>query len=104
MAKTESTAVNDLIKLTTTQTPLRHDPSEDLMFAPPSKKDRRSTKQLALVPHGTDVPPLPRNRAPQSTQQNAIAMPALKIPSAAADRPSEPADRRSALGDRRTGT
>jgi len=82
MAKTESTAVNDLIKIATTQAPLRQDPSDDLMFAVPSTKDR-STKQHALVPRGTDVP-LPRARAPHGTEQNAIAMPAIKTAGAAA--------------------
>nr|MBA3454599.1 hypothetical protein [Deltaproteobacteria bacterium] len=89
MAKTESTAVNDLIKIATTQTPLRHDPSDDLMFAAPSKKDRSS--KHALVPSGTEVAPLPRNRAPLSTQQHAIAMPAHRLSSAAISPPPMPA-------------
>jgi len=78
MAKTESTAVNDLIQIAATQRPLPADPSEDLMFAIPSKKDRnpklsaRGTAQVAPLP-------LPRDRAPHSTEEHAIAMPAIKI-------------------------
>ncbi len=79
MAKTESTAVNDLIKIATTQTPLRRDPSDDLMFAVPSKKDRSTKQQNALVPRGADVP---LSRVPHGTQEHAIAMPALKAPRA----------------------
>ena len=75
MAKTESTAVNDLIKIAATQTPLRKDPSEDLMFTIPPKKDRSS--KHVMTPRGTDVP-LPRDRAPHGTQEHAIAMPAMK--------------------------
>jgi len=72
MAKTESTAVNDLIKIAATQTPLASDPSEDLMFSIPSKKDRNpklSARATAQVP----PLPLPRERAPHGTQENLIA-------------------------------
>jgi hypothetical protein len=37
MAKTESTAVNELIELVATQKPLAADPSEDLMFRAPAR-------------------------------------------------------------------
>jgi len=69
MAKTESTAVNDLIKIATTQTPLANDPSDDLMFTIPPKGRDRSTKMVA---------PLPPMRVPHGTQEHAIAMPAIK--------------------------
>jgi len=78
MAKTESTAVNDLIQIAATQKPLPVDPSEDLMFAIPSKKDRSSK----LSARGTaQVPPLPlpRDRAPHGTEEHAISRPANPI-------------------------
>lgn len=87
MAKTESTAVNDLIKIAATQTPLRKDPSEDLMFTIPPKKDRSS--KHVMTPRGTDVP-LPRDRAPHGTQEHAVAMPAITISSAPASRSLTP--------------
>jgi len=67
MGNTESTAVNQLIKLMQTATPLKPDPSEDLMFKAPEKQRSRMT---ATVPSmKADVPPLPRTRAPQGTQR-----------------------------------
>jgi len=82
MAKTESTAVNELIELVQTQTPRTPDPSEDLMFNPrPSSPS--SPKIVAPPPASTtlppmrgDVPPLPR-RSASGTQRS---LPAIDLP------------------------
>jgi len=74
MAKNESTAVNELIELMTTQKPLPKDPSEDLMFSAPKKVSMPRTTSSA--PQGTgEVAPLPRARAPQGTQRGVPAIP-----------------------------
>ncbi len=70
MAKTESTAVNQLIELTQTATPLKPDPTDDLMFRAPDKKKARMTSTVPSMK--ADVPPLPRMRAPQGTQSQGV--------------------------------
>ncbi len=70
MAKTESTAVNQLISLVQTATPLKPDPSEDLMFKSPDRAAKRAARMTSTIPSiKTEVPPLPRTRAPQGTQR-----------------------------------
>ncbi len=75
MAKTESTAVNDLIKLVETATPLKPDPSEDLMFKAPEKPSSkkvsppRFTSTIPAIKGAGEVAPLPRQRAPHGTQR-----------------------------------
>ena len=81
MAKTESTAVNQLIELTQTATPLKPDPTDDLMFRAPDKK--KAARMTSTIPSmKADVPPLPRMRAPQGTQSQGVptlpAMPPAK--------------------------
>jgi hypothetical protein len=70
MAKTESTAVNQLIELQQTATPLKPDPTDDLMFRAPPKKAARLTSTVPSLK--ADVPPLPRMRAPQGTQSQGV--------------------------------
>ncbi len=100
MAKTESTAVNQLINLVATATPLPPDPSEDLMFSAPKRKHARMS---ATVPGVVDVAPLPRSRAPHGTDLGVLASPqgaAVRVTSAPASRgatiPPIPAHRPSA--------
>ncbi len=71
MAKTESTAVNQLISLVQTATPLKPDPSEDLMFKAPDKAVRKAASRMTatIPPIRAEVPALPRQRAPQGTQR-----------------------------------
>jgi len=59
MAKTESTAVNELISIMQTQKPLHSDPSEDLLFKIPSQPA-----------------PMPRGRAPSGTAEHPAHVPA----------------------------
>ncbi|MEO8701178.1 MAG: PEGA domain-containing protein [Kofleriaceae bacterium] len=78
MAKTESTAVNKLIELMQTQTPLPADPSEDLMFSTPKKVSAaRMTSSVPPAHSAGDVAPLPRTRAPQGTQRLPTAAPPI---------------------------
>ncbi|MBA3465010.1 MAG: hypothetical protein H0T46_34060 [Deltaproteobacteria bacterium] len=79
MAKTESTAINDLINLVATATPRKPAPDEDLMFqAPPKKKSHavsipRMTGTVPPMNGAGEVEPLPRGRSAVGTTQNKIA-------------------------------
>ncbi len=75
MAKTESTAVNQLIELVSTQKPLPKDPDEDLMFTTPKRKVSAPRMSATVTGHAMDVAPLPRARAPQGTQQGVPVIP-----------------------------
>lgn len=75
MAKNESTAINELIRITTTQQPLKPDPADDLMFRVPA---------TASAP-----PPLPRHRSPSGTEQQGLPT----VPPAAERHPSRPPGR-----------
>jgi hypothetical protein len=71
MAKNESTAVNELIRIATTQKPLQADPADDLMF--------------------TDPPtPLPRSRAANGTPLGTMTMQGLGTPPMAPAPPQQP--------------
>ncbi|MBS1120706.1 MAG: serine/threonine protein kinase [Deltaproteobacteria bacterium] len=69
MAKTESTAVNQLINLVATQQPPAKNPDEDLMFQTPAKRASAPRISSTVPQHAMEVAPLPRTRAPQGTQQ-----------------------------------
>ncbi len=67
MAKTESTAVNQLISNLQTQRPLPVDPSEDLLFKMPApvsvpveRRSRPRTSPTSSTPAAREVQPLPR--------------------------------------------
>jgi PEGA domain len=84
MAKTESTAVNALISLVSSATPVRSD-DDDLMFRDPVSSEPaqpverfappRGTAQVPAMRGSASVTPLPRNRAPASTQSNLPPVP-----------------------------
>ena len=74
MAKNESTAVNDLINLVSTQVPRKPAPEEDLMFAEPAKHkvEARPPRMTGTVPamRGAGaVEPLPAGRGGKGTSQ-----------------------------------
>jgi len=118
MAKTESTAVNNLIALTQTNErtskPIVH-PDDDLFAKPPTKKQLATTPgAMAVIPKPTaapsrmtgnlpalqtagPVPPLPRTRAPVGTSQITLpehqvrrSMPVPAVPPPITRRPSAP--------------
>src|SRR5438105_3993529 len=100
MAKTESTAVNELIKLVETATPLRPDPTDDLMFKAPSKKvsPPRMTSTIPPMKGAGEVAPLPRQRAPNGTQRGVPAVGGERAPAAPAVRMSTaPASRATTI-------
>ena len=71
MAKTESTAVNDLINLVQSgQSRPIHDPSDDL-FSTPHKPPRMTTTIPPMRGAG-EVAPLPRTRTPSGTSQHQL--------------------------------
>jgi hypothetical protein len=85
MAKTESTAINSLIELTATATPLKPAPGEDLMFAEPAKRSTKSVsvpRMSATLTNAAPVEPLPRGRGAAGTQQNALTPPGVRITTA----------------------
>ncbi len=70
MAKTESTAVNELIDLVQGPKPVT-DGAEDLMFSPPKKPTPpRMTGTVPGLRAGGEVAPLPRDRTPTGTSQH----------------------------------
>src|SRR5829696_996200 len=69
MAKTESTAINQLIEIVQTQKPLPADPSEDLMFRKPDRKKLSAPRLTSTVSGVGEIEPLPRARSPIGTQQ-----------------------------------
>lgn len=78
MAKTESTAVNDLIALVN-QPPLRPSPAEELHFdarqrpaASTTNLAPRVTNNVSMAPSSATVAPLPRSRAPHGTASNLV--------------------------------
>ena len=75
MAKTESTAVNELIDLVQNQKAAPAEPAADLFAAPRSNRVSPA-RMTSPVPAG-DVAPLPPRRAPHSTSQH--AMPPLPV-------------------------
>lgn len=80
MAKNESTAVNELLQRMATMTPLKPDPSDDLMFRrPPSPSPSQlAPRTPASSPaRGSDVAPLPRNRAANGTPVGTMTMQGL---------------------------
>src|SRR5688500_7708979 len=82
MAKTESTAVNELIDLVQQgKQPQQPEPGADLFAAPKSTTVQPPPRITATVPPmrgAGEVAPLPRGRAPQSTSQH--GMPAIPPP------------------------
>jgi hypothetical protein len=75
MAKTESTAVNELIDLVTSgQQQALPDPSADLFSSPKSTKvnPARMTSPLPPMRGAGEVEPLPRGRAPNATSQTQL--------------------------------
>ncbi len=85
MPKTESTAINNLIELTATATPLKPAPGEDLMFAEPAKRSTKSVsvpRMSATLTNAAPVQPLPRGRGAAGTQQNALTPPGVRITTA----------------------
>ena len=80
MAKTESTAVNELIELVATAKPLPPDPDEDLMFkepvqAPAPKKTTRMTSTVPPIKGAGEVAPLPHTRAASGTHSGFPVVP-----------------------------
>jgi hypothetical protein len=88
MAKTESTAINDLINLVATATPRTPAPDEDLMFqAPPKTKSHavsvpRMTATVPPMKGAGEVEPLPRGRGAIGTTQNKITPPQVRVTTA----------------------
>lgn len=85
MAKTESTAINDLINLVATATPRKPAPDEDLMFQAPSKKKSQAVsipRMTGTVPGAGEVEPLPRGRGAVGTTQNKITPPQVRVTTA----------------------
>ncbi len=81
MAKTESTAVNELIGLVRDQKPMPRDPSDGLFSAPPGRPSApRMSAQMPAMRAGGEVPPLPRTRAPSGTQTNLPPVPQASPP------------------------
>ena len=81
MAKTESTAVNELIDLVQQGKKPQAEPAADLFGAPKSTTVQPPPRITATVPPmrgAGEVAPLPRGRAPQSTSQH--GMPAIPPP------------------------
>ena len=93
MAKTESTAVNELISIMQTQKPLQSDPSEDLLFKLPSQGSDKRARMTASVP-ARDVPPLPRGRSPVGTSEHPVGV-APSRPEVAVSRSGIPLPRAS---------
>src|SRR6266699_2659943 len=108
MAKTESTAVNELIALVSSQQGPA-DAGDDLMFSSPKPMAAaRMTAPLPII-KGAAVPPLPRSRAPSGTQSQPLptirastappsrgsTIPPLPRPSA--PKPPQPTQRMNAL-------
>ena len=94
MAKTESTAVNELIGLVQNSRPMPLDPEDDLFRAPPASRasgraaspavasshPARMTSTIPAMRGAGDVAPLPRARAPQSTAEQSIpALPESRV-------------------------
>src|SRR4051812_23391538 len=82
MAKTESTAINELINLVSTATPRKPAPDEDLMFVDPAKRKSqvavsipRMTATVPPMKGAGPVEPLPRGRGAAGTAQNQITPP-----------------------------
>jgi len=110
MAKTESTAVNELIALVSSQQGPA-DAGDDLMFSSPKPMAAaRMTAPLPII-KGAAVPPLPRSRAPSGTQSQPLptirastappprgsTIPPLPRPSASITKPPQPTQRMNAL-------
>ena len=77
MAKTESTAVNELIHLVQTKQAAPSEPAADL-FAAPMAKPANPPRMTTAVPHmrgAGEIAPLPRGRAPQATSNVVAQMP-----------------------------
>lgn len=90
-AKNESTAINDLINLVNTATPLPPDPDEDLMFADPRRRAPgksqavsipRMSQTVPTLKAGADVEPLPRHRGAQGTGENLVTPPQVRVSTA----------------------
>ena len=82
MAKTESTAVNELISLVQGGTKAPDlDPGGDLFAEPKSTKVQppRMTNTIPPMRGAGEVAPLPRGRAPQSTSQHSLAEQAAPV-------------------------
>lgn len=103
MAKTESTAVNELIELVAGEAreprdaPERHD--DELMFRSPAPAPVKvSVPRMSTLPPmrgAAEVPPLPRTRAPNGTQRNPAVRVSTAPPSRAASIPPLPRTRPS---------
>src|SRR5262245_7317775 len=77
MAKTESTAVNELIGLVQSGKPQADEPEADLFSAPAPSARLSSPRTTAPVPAlrgAGEVAPLPRGRAPHNTSQQGVRM------------------------------
>ncbi len=99
MAKTESTAVNELIGLVQNTKPMASEPAADLFGTPPAGRQGRAASPAVASSHPArmtstippmrgagDVAPLPRARAPQSTAEQSI--PSVRMSTAPATRGS----------------
>ena len=81
MAKTESTAVNELISLVQNRQQPQAEPASDLFAAPsPAQKPGtvqppRMTSTVPAMRGAGEVAPLPRGRAPQSTSSHQLPVP-----------------------------
>ncbi|MGE5183452.1 MAG: hypothetical protein ACM31C_15380 [Acidobacteriota bacterium] len=115
MAKTESTAVNDLIaSMQGGAQPPAKDPGDDLFAPQPAAKPARMTSTIPPMRGAGEVSPLPRKRAPHGTSQHQLpnapppvrvstapparmtTIPPLARTPAPQARPSQPPTRRSA--------
>jgi len=100
MAKSESTAVNQLISLVQGGSPTRDEPSDDL-FGPPKARVAapRMTSTVPPLRGAGDVVPLPPQRAPTGTSQLNVEKPVRMVtapPSRAHSIPPLPPARNSA--------
>ena len=87
MAKTESTAVNELIDLVQSGTPPAAEPSADLFGAPPSSMvgSPRLTAPITAR-HTGELEPLPPRRSPRATSQHSMLPPAVRMSTAEPER------------------
>lgn len=86
MAKTESTAVNELIDLVQSGKPLAAEPAGDLFSAPPPIR-AVAPRVTSPMPRGAgDVAPLPLHRSPRATSQQAMLPPPIRMTTADPER------------------
>ena len=81
MAKTESSAVNELIDLVQSGTPLGAEADDDL-FAPPTSVNVQPPRMVPALRGAGEVEPLPPRRAPHATSEHAQLPPAIRMTTA----------------------